>query len=468
MVYPSTKLIKSIMRLGKRIVTFIGLSLVLMIVINFLATDKTRYASRAYVYRSHVNPGEIIHLAAPLFHDGVIRYGGLELQAPHRTTFEEYKPRQDVPLPFQARDAEEKELNFKEGGEGGEGGELTSVEREKLNVSPFIFDEVAEEESLRGEVAQQGVKLISGYLPFEQSFNKYSFKLCRYNSCRFVNNLTKADAIVFAARAIRDHPILDYVRPEGQRWIFYTYDPSIVYYKLHRPDIVSEFNWSITYQLHSSFPLLFGQLRRRSPPVKDYESIYSGKSNATAWFVSHCSTWSKRELYVDRMRKLMDVHIFGLCGDRKCGLIHYRLNDSTLCLPMLSQQYKFYLAFENAFCQDYVSEKFFKLFEDVDVIPVVRGGFDYKKYLPDGIYVDASDFKNPEDLASYLVKLGDNKEEYINMLKRKDRWVAVATQSIHCQVCEVLHKYSNTTTFIPNLNYHYHGEPSYCHEPADL
>lgn len=55
--------------------------------------------------------------------------------------------------------------------------------------------------------------------------------------------------------------------------------------------------------------------------------------------------------------------------------------------------FRFYLAFENSFCKDYVSEKFFKLFGNVDVIPVVRGGFDYKRYLPSGIYVDASDFK---------------------------------------------------------------------------
>lgn len=465
MSYHYTKLTKSIMRLGKRIVTFIGLSLVLMIVINFLATDNNRYSSRAYVYRSHVNPGEIIHSVTPLFIEGVINYGGQELQPMDQATTGQYRPRNPIPLPFQERDTKGTEINFEDAGEGGE---LTVLEREKLRESPYIYDELVEEIRSREEVVQRDVKLISGYLPFEKGFNKYSFKLCRYNRCSFVDNMTRADAVVFAARSVRDHPMTDYARPAGQRWVFYTYDPSIVYYKLQRPDVISAFNWSMTYQLHSSFPLLFGQLRRRSPPVKDYESIYSGKRNTTAWFVSHCSTWSKREIYVERMRKLMDIHIFGLCGDRKCGLIHYRLNDSTLCLPMLSQQYKFYLAFENAFCQDYVSEKFFKLFEDVDVIPVVRGGFNYKKYLPDGIYVDASDFKTPEDLASYLVKLGDNKEEYIKMLRRKDRWIAVAQPSIHCQVCEVLHRFNNVTTHISDLRRHYHGEPSYCHEPADL
>ena len=35
-------------------------------------------------------------------------------------------------------------------------------------------------------------------------------------------------------------------------------------------------------------------------------------------------------------------------------------------------RYKFYLAFENSGCRDYITEKFFKVLEH-DVIPVARG-----------------------------------------------------------------------------------------------
>uniref|UniRef100_A0A2C9KT84 Fucosyltransferase n=1 Tax=Biomphalaria glabrata TaxID=6526 RepID=A0A2C9KT84_BIOGL len=200
----------------------------------------------------------------------------------------------------------------------------------------------------------------------------------------------------------------------------YTYDPAVKTYGLDRDDVGSKFNLTLTYQLDASYPLVFGQLRRRKLPEKAYDKIYQGKTNHTAWFVSHCTTWSKREIYVKRMRKLIPVDIYGGCSDRKCGVIHYRTSDNSLCLPMLSKQYKFYLAFENSFCKDYISEKFFKLFQEVDVIPVVRGGFDYKKYLPSGIFVDASDFKTPEDLAKYLLQLGSNQKEYVKMLKRKN------------------------------------------------
>ncbi|XP_055862442.1 glycoprotein 3-alpha-L-fucosyltransferase A-like [Biomphalaria glabrata] len=168
------------------------------------------------------------------------------------------------------------------------------------------------------------------------------------------------------------------------------------------------------------------------------------------------------------MRKLIPVDIYGGCSDRKCGVIHYRTSDNSLCLPMLSKQYKFYLAFENSFCKDYISEKFFKLFQEVDVIPVVRGGFDYKKYLPSGIFVDASDFKTPEDLAKYLLQLGSNQKEYVKMLKRKNRWFERYMTPFRCAVCEALHTTKDSPTYINNLRDKFNGNPSYCWEPKDL
>ncbi|XP_012937151.2 alpha-(1,3)-fucosyltransferase C [Aplysia californica] len=88
---------------------------------------------------------------------------------------------------------------------------------------------------------------------------------------------------------------------------------------------------------------------------------------------------------------------------------------------MLTNDYMFYLSFENSFCQSYVSEKYFKLFENVDVIPVVRGGLDYKRYLARGSFIDASDFQSAQDLARYLLYLSKHRKRYTRMLELKDR-----------------------------------------------
>ncbi|KAI8749364.1 alpha-(1,3)-fucosyltransferase C, partial [Biomphalaria glabrata] len=291
------------------------------------------------------------------------------------------------------------------------------VEKLRLSQSPYIYNEDVEKERIKKSKSQTTVLSVFAAV---EGVSRQGFQMCAYDHCQFVDNITRADAVIFSASYIRGNRMPEYNRTSNQRWLMYTYDPAVKTYGLARDDVGSKFNLTLTYQLDASYPLVFGQLRRRKLPEKDYDKIYKGKTNHTAWFVSHCITWSKREIYVKRMRKLIPVDIYGGCSDRKCGVIHYRTSDNSLCLPMLSKQYKFYLAFENSFCKDYISEKFFKLFQEVDVIPVVRGGFDYKKYLPSGIFVDAADFKTPEDLAKYLLQLGSNQKEYVKMLKRKN------------------------------------------------
>lgn len=75
---------------------------------------------------------------------------------------------------------------------------------------------------------------------------------------------------------------------------------------------------------------------------------------------------------------------------------------------MLTHRYKFYLAFENSLCTDYVTEKLFNVFKLNSIVPVVRGGADYRKHFPAGSVIDTKDFPSPERLASYLKQLAQN------------------------------------------------------------
>ncbi|GFR80013.1 alpha-(1,3)-fucosyltransferase C-like [Elysia marginata] len=276
--------------------------------------------------------------------------------------------------------------------------------------------------------------------------------------CRWEVNNSLADAVLFRAGAIRTWVIKPFPRKPGSRWIMYTNDPAIKNYGLDRDDVGSNFNATSTYQLHSDYPRLFGQLRRVKPPAKDYGRIFDGKTRQIAWFVSHCSTWSKRELYIERMRKIIPVDVFGACGNLTCGASHYRGNDTNVCLPMLSEHYKYYLAFENSFCKDYVSEKFFKLFQGVDVIPVVQGGFDYHRYMPS---------KTPEALAHYLLDLSHDKYRYVKMLKRKARWTYKAAEPMHCVVCEQLHR-DHRVYHHTDMVAVFNGKPPECYGPRWL
>lgn len=76
------------------------------------------------------------------------------------------------------------------------------------------------------------------------------------------------------------------------------------------------------------------------------------KSLKVAWFVSNCFTANGRQDYANELAKHIEVDIFGRCGQQICK------KGSPGCKAKL-RKYKFYLAFENSNCVDYITEKFF-------------------------------------------------------------------------------------------------------------
>ena len=120
------------------------------------------------------------------------------------------------------------------------------------------------------------------------------------------------------------------------------------------------------------------------------------KRTAAAWFVSHCATQARRELYVKRLKKHLPVDIYGKCGALQCS----RANE-TECYLRAEQKYKFYLSFENSVCEDYVTEKFFNAMR-YRMIPVTYNGVNMSGVAPPHSYINTLDFKTVSALAKYL------------------------------------------------------------------
>lgn len=64
-----------------------------------------------------------------------------------------------------------------------------------------------------------------------------------------------------------------------------------------------------------------------------FANATSSSSSSVAVLLNECSTSSNREGYIDRMRKQVDIDVFGVCGHRRCG-------DQEQCLKIIDQNYE--------------------------------------------------------------------------------------------------------------------------------
>lgn len=90
------------------------------------------------------------------------------------------------------------------------------------------------------------------------------------------------------------------------------------------------------------------------PIPKIYKNYAENKTKQVVWLVSNCRPNSNRSMYVTELSKHISVDIFGNCGTLKCAK-----ENEDQCFQMLNDKYKFYLAFENAHCIYYITEKLF-------------------------------------------------------------------------------------------------------------
>ena len=132
-------------------------------------------------------------------------------------------------------------------------------------------------------------------------------------------------------------------------------------------DFSSHVNFTATYRWDSTIPEPYGRfigrekgLRAIDPtgvtrPVplhrnrSETDTVLGRKDREVAWVVSNCfSSANNRWAYATELAKHIQVDIYGFCTLRKC----------TDCFEMIRQHYRYYLAFENSNCHDYITEKF--------------------------------------------------------------------------------------------------------------
>jgi alpha-1,3-fucosyltransferase len=163
-----------------------------------------------------------------------------------------------------------------------------------------------------------------------------------------------------------------------------------------------------------------------------HANITKYKSRFAAWFVSNCNDApSNRHKLVEKLQEFIQVDIFGKCG--------------TACPPYPKKcasldSYWFYFSFENSICQDYVTEKVFKIFNQ-NAVPVVFNGADMNRFLPPHSYIEANAFETAEDLAKYLIHLKENPTEYLQYFWWTKKYEVFQWSRVEkSRICDALNK----------------------------
>jgi len=114
-------------------------------------------------------------------------------------------------------------------------------------------------------------------------------------------------------------------------------------------------NWTNSYRRDSMVAVTYGKYARTRNADSSQQAVdYSiGKTKQVAWLVSNCNAKNNRLEYAHELVKYIDVDIFGACGSLTCNRTG---PDSCYNLVM---KYRFFLAFENANCKDYITEKLY-------------------------------------------------------------------------------------------------------------
>ena len=267
---------------------------------------------------------------------------------------------------------------------------------------------------------------------------RQTFKDCEVSSCAVTYNKEKimeADAVGFHAR---DMPsILPAQRTSKQIWFYFVLEnPSNVF--INDDGYANVFNWTMSYSRNSEIYTPYGKYILSSKiPNNGFDSFdLATRDKKVAWLVSNCYATERRE-YVEELKEYIDISVYGLCGDkRSCPARRH----SSVCNALL-RRHKFYLAFENGNCPEYITEKYWVNAIDNNILPVVMGGADYKALAIPNSYINVEDFESPKKLAEYLLYLDRNDTAYKEYFTWK-RFYQHVPPKFACTLCKQLHNKS--------------------------
>ncbi|XP_072945709.1 alpha-(1,3)-fucosyltransferase C-like [Epargyreus clarus] len=230
---------------------------------------------------------------------------------------------------------------------------------------------------------------------------------CEFSNCFLTTNkkmlrgdYKNFDAIIFDISVVKDWKKINLPQSRSmrQKYIFYSMESSDDS-PVCNVNVDNYFNWTWTYKLNSDIvspfievtdlqgnvvaPKLNVNWTNNLNILEDKEiDAMKPKRKAAAMILEKCNIkYNKatliKSLQTEFKMNLLEFDVYG-CGNLNCS-IHG-------CLKDIEKKYYFYLVHEDSFAEDYVTKEVIKAYHH-DAVPIVHGGADYHRFLPDGSYI---------------------------------------------------------------------------------
>lgn len=193
---------------------------------------------------------------------------------------------------------------------------------------------------------------------------------------------------------------------------------------------ISLFNYTATFSRFSDVPLTLQYLTDIESITGHHYTVPVNKKNylleqlsPILYVQSDCDTPLDRDKYVQKLMEYIPIDSYGTC-------LHNKELPAKLTNPMESfnsedflhfvAQYKFTIAFENAVCNDYITEKLWRPVI-VGSVPIYLGSPTVEDWLPNqNSAILVSNFSSPKELAAYILEINYDDEKYSAFLSHKE------------------------------------------------
>lgn len=276
------------------------------------------------------------------------------------------------------------------------------------------------------------------------------------NTCTLSTNsslLVEADAIVVHHFVTSPIP----TKYCGQKLVFYSWESPYSHHPemgvAQRYELYKVFDWKADYRLDTDLNSPY------MPQAEAMQEICSANHpivptslrnniQPVAWVASHCGVRSKRDEYVRELAKHIPIASYGKClNNAKIGVGGFQPNWRKEANRVVAQ-HKFYLSFENAVCDYYVTEKLVRALE-VGLIPVFMGAPQARHYVPNAnsaLFVD--DFDSPQALAARMHEINKNDTLFESFFEYRTNPGAISKEfrdlwltprpDLGCKLCEMI------------------------------